>query len=220
MILDLIITNSWVITIIIFFVFIILYLISINRNNQKEKDTYFKKLLETEKEIKAIKTENEKNIKQQTLYFERREFELKDIYQKKTIDEIEKIKIEIAGEAKKTATEQLEKWKIENESKIRREYLSANALMRRISKQLTLDLKDDRNFEKLILSIIPRKDEDKNTLIDRIADLIEDVGILMDDNYTAQNAIEKKLNDAQVIFKSDLDKDIFINSITKLLLEE
>jgi hypothetical protein len=133
---------------------------------------------------------------------------------------LKSIKKEFELQVKISTTEQIEKWKIENERKIRNEYLSSTALMRRLSKQLIIDLKDERNYEKLILSIMPQNNADRNTMIEKIALLIEEAGILADDGYTVQNAIEKKLNDENIIFKSDLDKDIFINSLSKIILDE
>lgn len=130
--LDITLTNGWAIAVGLLIVIILFNLFSTISDLKKQKDIYFKKATETENQLKIDKNENQSKLKEQTLTFQKQEAELKVTYQNWAIAEFdkfkkletEKIQKEAENQAFKAATVLLQKWKIENEAKIRQDAIN------------------------------------------------------------------------------------------------
>lgn len=130
--LDIILTNGWAIAIGIGIALIIWSLISTNSDLQKQKDNFFKKSTEAEKQLQIDKNESINKLKEQSLTFQKKEAELKVTYQNWAIGEFEKFKKletekiqkEAENQSLKAASVLLQKWKIENEAKIRQDAIN------------------------------------------------------------------------------------------------
>lgn len=130
--LDITLTNGWAIAIGIGIALIIFSLISTNKDLQKQKDNFFKKSADTEKQLQIDKNESLSKLKEQSLIFQKKEAELKVTYQTWAIGELErfkkleteKIQKEAESQSLKAASVLLQKWKIENEAKIRQDAIN------------------------------------------------------------------------------------------------
>ena len=103
-----------------------------------------------------------------------------------------------------------------NENKNTDSTLNENIELIELSKYLIIDLNEDGNILQLIKLVVPRIDEERNSLIDRIADLIEEVDELVCEGFDFLEVIEKKIFKFDLSFKSVFHKNVFINSISKL----
>jgi predicted Holliday junction resolvase-like endonuclease len=132
MLLNIILTNGWAIVIGIVIVIIIWTLYSTNQDLQKQKDNYFKKASDTEKQQQIDKNDYLNKFKEQTLTFQKSEAELKVNYQNWALSELEKFKKSEIEKVYKTAEDNaikaasvlLQKWKIENEARIRQDAIN------------------------------------------------------------------------------------------------
>ncbi len=130
--LDITLTNGWAMVMSIAIVLILWSVISSNNDLKKQKDTYFKKVTETEKNFEISKNESSSKLKEQSLTFQKREAELKVSYQNWAFAEfekfkkleIEKIQKEAENQSLKAASVLLQKWKIESEAKIRQDAIN------------------------------------------------------------------------------------------------
>lgn len=90
-------------------------------------------------------------------------------------------------------------------------------LQTKIDNQLLLNFNDENDLQKLLQLVERKNGESIDSHIGRIADAIQAIGALVDDEgYTLENAIEKTIADRELTFKTNPDKLIFINSISKV----
>lgn len=130
--LEITLTNGWAIAIAILVLIIIWSMNSNNEKLQKQNYEYFKEKTEAGKLLEIEKNDNSNKLNEQALTFKKLESELKVIYQNWAIgefekykkSEVEKIQKEAEVMALKGAQVVLQKWKIENEAKIRQDAIN------------------------------------------------------------------------------------------------
>lgn len=132
LLLEITLTNGWAISIAILVLIIIWSMNSNNEKLQKQNYEYFKEKTEAGKLLEIEKNDSSNKLNEQALTFKKLESELKVIYQNWAIgefekykkSEVEKIQKEAEVIALKGAQVVLQKWKIENEAKIRQDAIN------------------------------------------------------------------------------------------------
>lgn len=141
--LDIILSNGTLIFIGIVFVIYIIVLYTEKKTLKKEKTDYYQKFTSLEQQIKINNTQHENeiyqirnsfsaNLREQELTHLKKDAEQKVVHQTWAIGELEKfkqiellkIKKELEEQSLKAANVLLQKWKIENEAKIRQDAIS------------------------------------------------------------------------------------------------
>lgn len=128
-ILEIILKDGQALIIGIVIVIILWGLFDSNNSLKQERFNSYKKSTDLENQIEILKKESINNINEQSLIFQKKEIEHKAFYQNWAYDEfekfkkreIEKIKEESERLSLEAATVLLQKWKIENEAKIRQD---------------------------------------------------------------------------------------------------
>ncbi len=83
--------------------------------------------------------------------------------------------------------------------------------------QIPIKFEENDDVKELIETVEQNEGEDRETFIERIATTIEQVGELVEnEGYSIKAAIEKKIYENSIVFKSPQDRVLFINNISSL----